>query len=149
MFLWLFCSKREEKWAVNATPAVCLSLFPCIFVPIYLSHRLLHTVYFSSEVTYSTVHLLRAARISHERELSFLHYSFGFHIIIHKGPDKPVTCRILQDLLACCFFRKDIWKQIDTYEKNTSLGIYEKNFFCWVWDGGRDTSENQEDAALA
>lgn len=36
-------------------------------------------VRFSSEVTYFTAHLLRAATIPHERELSFLCYSFGVH----------------------------------------------------------------------
>lgn len=123
--------------------ALQLSLFPHLFVPIYLSHLLLHSLYFSSEVIYSTVHLLRAARISHERELSFLRYSFGFHIIIQKGPDKPVTCKVLLHAV----FSKDIWNQI---LNTSSLGAYEKNIFCyWVWDGGRDISENEEDAALA
>lgn len=84
--------------------ALQLSPFCHIFAPLYLSHLFLHSVYFSSEVTYSTAHLLMAARLSHEMELSFLCYSFGFHIIIQKGPDKPVTCRILQDFLAHCLF---------------------------------------------
>lgn len=102
---FLFQKGGKMSCECKALPsALQLSLFPHIFVPIYLSHLLLHSVYFSSEVTYSTVHLLRAARLSHERESSFLHYTFGFHIIIQKVPDKPVTCRILQDLLACCLF---------------------------------------------
>lgn len=94
--------RRFELWMQNL--ALQLSLFLHVFVPIYLSRCFLYSVHFSSQVTYSTVHLLRAARISHERELSFLHYSFVFHIIIQKGPDKPVTCRILQDLPAHCLF---------------------------------------------
>lgn len=117
---------------MSAKPC-CLTAFslsPYIHTNISEPSLLLHSVYFSSEVTYSThIHLLRAARLSHERELSFLCYSFGFHIIIQKGPEKPVTCRIFQVLLACSLFQR----HLETNSKYQQPWYYEKNIFCcWI-----------------
>ena len=143
MFLWLFTSRKEEKWAVNTKP-YCLTacfLCPSIRTNISMSSSSLLGVFLFRSHIFHCSSPKGSQNITWKRVvISPLLLWGSYH-----NSERPRQACNFQDFasFSCTLsFRKDIWNNILNISR---LNTYKKIIFCcWVWGVGREPSERQE-----